>query len=114
MTPATPVLTPIAPASSEADLPDYVRELDRATARRLRVPDGVSGVLVARVDPMSAASDAGIQRDNVVLEINRRPISSVEGYNRATRDAHPGDVLAVYVYMPGTDQRVIRAVRVEH
>ncbi|KQY55031.1 bifunctional (p)ppGpp synthetase/guanosine-3',5'-bis(diphosphate) 3'-pyrophosphohydrolase [Lysobacter sp. Root494] len=30
MTSATPALTPTTPASSEADLPDYVRELDRA------------------------------------------------------------------------------------
>ena len=30
MTPATPALTPTAPASHEADLPDYVRELDHA------------------------------------------------------------------------------------
>jgi len=30
MTPATPALTPAAPASVEADLPDYVRELDQA------------------------------------------------------------------------------------
>jgi serine protease Do len=90
-----------------------VRDLDRATAKRLRLPSGIDGVLVTRVDPLSAAYDAGIQRDHVVLEINRRPVSSADAYNRLTRAAHPGDVLAVYVYIPGTEQRAIRAIRVD-
>ncbi len=90
-----------------------VGEIDRATANRLRLPNGVSGVVVTRVDPLSAASDAGIQRDHIVMEINRRPINSIDAYNRLARSAHPGDVLAVYVYMPGSDQRSIRAVRVD-
>lgn len=90
-----------------------VRDLDRATARRLRLPGGVSGVVVTRVDPLSAAYDAGIQRDHIVLEINRRPVSSTDAYNRLARAAHPGDVLAFYVYMPGTEQRAIRAIRVD-
>ncbi len=33
-----------------------VRDIDRATANRLRLPDGVSGVVVTRVDPLSAAT----------------------------------------------------------
>lgn len=90
-----------------------VRDLDRAAARRLRLPDGVSGVVVVRVDPLSAGYDAGIQRDHVVMEINRRPVTSVDAYNRLARAAQPGDVLAVYVYMPATEQRAIRAVRVD-
>ena len=90
-----------------------VREIDRATANRLRLPDGVSGVVVSRVDPLSAAYDAGIQRDHVLMEINRRAVNSVESYNRLARAANPGDVLAVYGYMPGSDQRSIRAVRVD-
>jgi serine protease Do len=90
-----------------------VRDLDRATAKRLKLPGGMDGVIVTRVDPLSAAYEAGLQRDHVVMEINRRPISSADVYNRLARAAHPGDVLAVYVYMPATDQRAIRAIRVD-
>jgi serine protease Do len=91
----------------------WVRDLDRDAARRLRLPDDVHGVLVTRVDPMSAAWNAGIQRDHVVMEINRRPVASAEIYTRLARAANRGDVLAVYVYMPGAEQRAIRAVRVD-
>jgi serine protease Do len=90
-----------------------VRDLDRDTVRRLRLPSGIEGVVVTRVDPLSSAYDAGLQRDHVVMEINRRPVSSADAYNRVARAAHPGDVLAVYVYMPGSEQRAIRAIRVD-
>jgi serine protease Do len=90
-----------------------VRDLDRDATKRLHLPDGVTGVVVVRVDPLSAAWDAGIQRDYVVMEINRRPVTSAESYNRLARAAQPGDVLAVYVYMPGVEARAIRAVRVD-
>ena len=103
----------ILPAASASPLGMTVRDIDRDAARRLRLPDGISGALVTRVEPLSAAWDAGIQRDYVVLEINRRPVDSADVYNRLTRAVHPGDVLAVYVYVPGLDQRAIRAVRVD-
>jgi len=90
-----------------------VQDLDRQAAKRLHLPDSVTGVVVVRVDPLSAAWDAGIQRDYVVMEINRRPVTSADAYNRLARAAHPGDVLAVYVYIPGVEARAIRAVRVD-
>ena len=90
-----------------------VRDIDNATSRRLRLPRDVDGVVVTRVDPLSSAYDAGMQRDQIVLEINRRPINSADDYNRVARAANPGDVLAVYVYTPATEQRSIRAIRVD-
>ncbi len=105
---------PVRP-SSNAGMPLglNVRDIDNATSRRLKLPSGVSGVVVTRVDPLSAGYDAGIQRDFIVMEINRRPVTSADAYNRLARAATPGDVLAVYVYTPGTEQRSIRAVRVD-
>ena len=105
---------PVRPSSnSVVPLGLNVRDIDNATSRRLRLPSGVNGVVVTRVEPLSSAYDAGIQRDHIVMEVNRRPINSADAYNRLARAANPGDVLAVYVYMPGTEQRSIRAVRVD-
>jgi serine protease Do len=112
--PSEDATTPVRPSSNS--LPPLgmgVRDLDRDTARRLRLPKGIGGVVVTRVDPMSAAYDAGIQRDHVVMEINRRPVSTADVYNRLARSAQAGDVLAVYVYIPGSEQRAIRAIRVD-
>jgi hypothetical protein len=49
----------------------------------------------------------------VLLEINRRSVRSVADYQRLTRSAHAGDVLALYFYLPESNQRLLRAVRID-
>jgi serine protease Do len=90
-----------------------VRDLDRRTAERLEIPRAIHGVLVTKVEPMSASFDAGVERGVVLLEINRQPVGSVADYRRLARAAHTGDVLALYLYYPDIDQRRLVTVRVE-
>src|SRR5262249_574792 len=90
-----------------------VRDLDRATADKLELPRAMKGVLVTRVEPMSSSFDADVQRGSVLLEINRQRVESVAEFRRITRAAHPGDVLALYVYVPDLEQRQLKTVRVE-
>ncbi len=88
-------------------------EIDQSTAHRFDVPPGTTGLLVQRVEPLSAAYDAGISRGQVILEINRRPVSSVAVYRRLVQAVSPGDVLALYLYDPELEQRAIHTVRTE-
>ena len=90
-----------APRIQGAALGLWVRDLDAELAARL--PAGKRGVVVSRVDPDGPAFDANIQRGHIVLEINRRPVRSVEEYRRLLADAQPGDVLTLYVYRPGSE-----------
>ncbi len=90
-----------------------VRELDRSAHRRLQLPENMSGVLVTAVDPLSNAYDAGMERGDIVLEINRQPVRSLADYQRITRGLPPGRVVAIYCYVPDLGQRALRAVRVE-
>ena len=90
-----------------------VRELDPVSAARLRLPAGMHGVIVSRVDPMGSAADAAIERGHVLLEVNRRPVVSVEEYRRLVATSHPGDILTLYVYKPETAQRALYTVRLE-
>jgi serine protease Do len=110
---AWPAPDPSGRSGSATPLGLSVRELDRASNRRSPMPRDVAGVVVSRVEPMSAASDAGIERGYVVMEINRQPVTSVDDYRRITRAARSGDVLALYVYIPDSDQRVLRTVRID-
>jgi serine protease Do len=66
--------------------PDVARQLNLRTSE---------GVIVARVDEGSAAADAGIQRGDVVREINRQKIRNTADYERITRDTKDGDRLTV-------------------
>ncbi len=88
-------------------------QIDQSNAHRFDVPSGMTGLLVQRVEPLSAAYDAGIARGHVILEINRRAVSSVAAYRRQVESVRAGDVLAVYLYDPEIDQRAIHTVRTE-
>ena len=89
-----------------------VRDLDGDARQRYRLPRGLQGVVVWRVEPMSPAFDAEIERGAVVLEINRRPVPSAAEYSRLTSGARSGDVLTFYVYVPESG-RTLRAVRID-
>ena len=88
-------------------------EIDESNAHRFDVPAGMTGLLVQRVEPMSAAQDAGIDRGHIILEINRQRVNSVAGMRRILQNSRSGDALAVFLYVPEIDQRNIRTVRME-
>ncbi len=89
-----------------------VRELDRAFVGRQEIPDTVQGVIVARVDPTGAAHQT-LRRGFVLMEINRKPTTTVAEYQRIVSDARPGDVLAIYYYDPALAQRALVTVVVD-
>jgi serine protease Do len=88
-------------------------EVGPANARRYDVPDGVTGLLVQRVEPLSAAAEAGIERNQVVLHVNRQPVASVAALRQAVAIARPGEPVAVLVYDLDLDQRLIRIVHAD-
>src|SRR5262245_12544281 len=90
-----------------------VRDLDANAFNRLDLPAQTRGVLITRVEPLSAAFDAELQRDTVLIEINRKPVRSADEFRRIASASHPGDVVALYVYVPELDQRKLVTVRVE-
>ena len=102
-----------APALGPVPLGVAVRDLDGDDAARLALPSGIRGVLIARVEPLSAGFDADLERGQVILEVNRRPVASARDFERLVAGARPGDVLAVYLYLPDQEQRALRTLRVE-
>jgi len=44
--------------------------------QQLRLPDTVKGVVIGRVNPSSSAAQEGLQRGDVILSINQRPVST--------------------------------------
>jgi serine protease Do len=90
-----------------------VRDLDAPAFNRYQLPRQTRGVLITRVEPLSAAADADIQRGTVLLEINRRRTATAAEYRQIARDARPGDVLTLYLYSPDLQQRQMKTLRVE-
>jgi serine protease Do len=75
-----------------------VQPLDRALRDRLRVPDDIDGVVVIGVDRRSGAA-AVLRPGDVILEVNRRPVATVETFRDAARAA--GDHALVLAYRNG-------------
>jgi serine protease Do len=90
-----------------------LREVNDSNQHLYDYPAGMTGLQVERVEPLSVAYDAGIDRGSLILEINRQPVNSIAGFRRIVAAARPGDVLAFYLYEPELDQRAIRTVRTE-
>jgi len=76
------------------------RSLTPELARELSVPNG-RGVLVERVEDGSRAQTAGLAAGDVILEVDQRPVASVDAL-RAALDRHPaGKPLLVLVHREG-------------
>jgi serine protease Do len=90
-----------------------VIEVHQGNAHRYDVPAGIEGLLVQRVEPVSAAADAGLERGQVILHVNRRAVATVAGFTQIVGQVRPGDPLAVLVYDPGLDQRVLRLLHAD-
>jgi serine protease Do len=54
-------------------------------ASRVGVPRDVRGLLVQEVNPDGRAADAGIQAGDVIQEVNRKPVATVEELRAAVR-----------------------------
>jgi len=70
-----------------------VQELTPDIAHDLNVPAGTRGVVVASVDTSSAAAEAGLERGNVIEEVNHKPVSNIEQYKQAVAAAGQQPVL---------------------
>ncbi|HZP39163.1 MAG TPA: DegQ family serine endoprotease [Methylomirabilota bacterium] len=66
--------------------PDVARQLN------LRNPEGV---IVVSVEEDSPAAEAGLQRGDVIREVNRQRVRSMADYERATKDIKDGDRVTV-------------------
>ncbi|MBI3951038.1 MAG: DegQ family serine endoprotease [Acidobacteria bacterium] len=70
-----------------------VDELTPQIARQLGLSPQTRGVVVVEVQPGGAAADAGLQRGDVIEEVNRKPVTSVSEFERAIGQAGNDSVL---------------------
>ena len=71
-----------------------VRPITPEVARQLNLPS-TEGVVVARVEDGTSAAEAGIQRGDVIREINRQKVRTMADFERLTHDVKDGDRLTV-------------------
>lgn len=64
-----------------------------AFLRQSRLASNTHGVAVRRVDPDSPAGQAGLLAGDVIMEVNRQPVTSVEDVNRYLHEENTGSTL---------------------
>jgi serine protease Do len=75
-------------------------------ARRLRLPPDTEGVLVRDVEPGSNAQRAGIGRGDVILQVNRRAVSTPQEASRALNAIPSGGTAFLLVHSQGQQRFV--------
>jgi len=71
-----------------------VRPITPDLAARLNLRS-LEGVFVARVEDGSPAGEAGVQRGDIIKQINRQNVRGMSDFDRLTRDVKEGDRLTV-------------------
>ena len=70
-----------------------VAPLTPETASRLGAPRNAHGLVVEDVDPDGRAADSGIQQGDIIEQVNRQPVQTVEELRAAVRRAGDRPVL---------------------
>jgi serine protease Do len=60
-----------------------VENLTPETAQQLKMPAGTKGVVVDKVSPSSRAAEAGLQRGDVIKQVNHQSVTNVKDYGQA-------------------------------
>jgi serine protease Do len=78
-----------------------VAELTPDVRQQLHIPSQVNGVAVQSVRPASPAEDAGLTPGDVILEVNRKPVSSAEQFVNEAHAVPAGKDLLLLVWSQG-------------
>jgi serine protease Do len=84
-----------------------VQELTPDTLQQLQLPAGTRGVVVTNVDPSSAAAAAGLDRGDVIEEVNHRPVHNIAEYKQAVTAAGKQPVLLLVNQQGGVTQYMV-------
>ncbi len=68
----------------------------------LNLDSDVNGVVITDVEDGSVAAEEGLRSGDVILEVDRSPVTSVSEFRRAVEDAKQGDVLLLTVLSRAT------------
>ncbi len=65
--------------------------------QKYKLQPNESGVVITAVDPNGLAAQVGMQPGDVVLKLNREPVTSVVGFNKIIKAVKPGENLLFYM-----------------
>lgn len=85
-------------AEKAIELGMQVQELSPETARHLGYTDSMEGVIVNQVLPGSIAGEAGLQRGDVIAEVDRTPVKTLKDYYSLLKEASVEEGILLLVF----------------
>jgi len=84
-----------APENYKADVLDGVKvaDFDPLVRQQLGVPAGIKGAMVVEVAPDSNAAEAGLQRADIIVEVNRQAVANAADTVQVCRAARGDEIL---------------------
>lgn len=72
-----------------------VSNLTSSMANELGIPPSTKGVVVTDIDPASQMADSGLQKGDVIQEVNHQPVNNVSEFQSAIRKSGSNPLLLV-------------------
>jgi serine protease Do len=70
-----------------------VDDLNQDARQELQIPADIRGAIVTDIDPDSNSADAGLQKNDIIIEIDRHPVSNAENAIKLAADAKGNQIL---------------------
>ena len=80
-----------------------VDDVNSDVRQQLNLPADVKGAAVEQVRPGSPAEDAGLQPGDIVVEVDRKPVTSAEQFANAVHSSPAGRDLLLLVWSKGNE-----------
>ena len=79
----------------------HVQALDNALMSQLNIPAKTSGVVITSVEPGGQAEAAGLQRGDVIQEVNHEPVATLDDYQQAANKIKKDELAVLLVNRQG-------------
>ncbi len=73
-----------------------VQALNSDLRQQLQIPEGTTGVIITDLDEDSPAAQAGLRQGDVIEQVNRKPVTTVQQFNAAVKQG-TGDTTLLLV-----------------
>ncbi len=97
--------------ASETGFGMTVEPITPEIAREAELPRNRGGALISNVERNSAAFNAGIVPGDIILEVNRQPVTNVSQVTRALQSAGPGTPVFLLVWREGRERFIVLSKR---
>ena len=78
-----------------------VQTLDNALMSQLNIPSKTTGVVITSVEAGGQAEAAGLQRGDVIQEVNHEPVKTLEDYQKAASKIKKEELAVLLVNRQG-------------